>query len=376
MLKKYSKQLKIGLVGAFVLAGFGVFVSNINANAVSYYYTYECVSDACRAAERAAAAARDAAASAASEKNEYQAEVGRKSNEIAAIQADIDQNQAEIDDLKIKIDNNIKKLEQLRESIKKTVVKLYLEKDISELEMLASSDSVVDFTTRQSNQEIIQAKIKSIVEETKKFKAELETQQQLAQQKKHDNEARYAEVDEKRSELADMAAQWAGREAEFTNTANAKEQERAALMTQQQHQILEDLGGPSSNQRCGGGYPYCGYALDGGVDPWGMYYRECVSYTAWRVHNAYGNMPYWGGHGNANQWVNNAVAAGIPTGSTPKPGSVGVSFGGWYGHVVWVESVVGSTVYYSDYNRAGPGMYGESSAHASAFTYIYFGERR
>jgi surface antigen len=373
MIKRY---VKIGFFSALALVGLGFFAVNADAaTRTTYYYTYECVSDACKAAERAAAEARDAAADAASAKSEYQAEVGRKNGEIAAIQADINQNQAEIDDLTVKIDNNIKKLEQLRESIKKTVVKLYLDQEVSGLEILASSGSVVDFTTKQASQEIIQGKIKSIVEETKQFKAELETQQQLAQQKKQDNESRHAEADQMRSDLASLAEQWAGREAEFTSTANAKEAERVELMTRQQHEIQEILGGPSSNQRCGGGYPYCNYALDGGVDPWGMYYRECVSYTAWRVYNAYGNMPYWGGHGNANQWVNNAINAGIPTGSTPKVGSVGVSFGGYYGHVVWVEAVNGNTVFYSDYNRAGPGMYGENSAGAGAFTYIYFGDR-
>lgn len=365
----------IGAVGSLVLAGLGFFVSS-NTNAfTTYYYTYECASSACKKAEAAAASARDSAKNAASEKNEYRVEVSRKNSEISAIQADINQNKAEIDDLTVKIDNNLKKLDQLQESIKKTVIKLYLDKDVSGIEILASADSVVDYTTKQTNQTVIQEKIKTIVEETKRAKAELETQQGLANQKKRDNEARYSQVDQKRSELSDMAAKWAGRETEFTNTAKAKEEERSNLMSVQQHAIQQELGGPSSDQRCGGGYPYCMYALDGGIDPWGMYYRECVSYTAWRVHNAYGNMPYWGGFGNANQWVSNAINNGIPTGSVPKPGSVGVSFGGWYGHVVWIESVSGDTVYYSDYNRAGPGMYGEASASAGTFTYIYFGDR-
>jgi Uncharacterized protein conserved in bacteria len=401
MIKKYFNQIRLGAIAAFLLVGAGLFVVVANAATVvtSYYYTYSCVSDACKAAERAAAEAREASAAAASEKNEYQAEVGRKNGEIATIQADISQNQAEIDDLTVKIENNLKKLDQLRESIKKTVVKLYLEKDVSGLEIIASSDSVVDFTTKQSNQEVIQAKIKSIVEETKKFKSELETQQQLVLHKKQDNEARSAEVEQARGELASMAAEWAGREAEYANVAKEKESERVALMTAQQHAVQQILGGPSSNQQCGGGYPYCNYGINAGADPWNLFYRQCVSYTAWRVHNAYGYMPKFGGFkgyetsfwsayrpnipnngsvsGHALYWLDQAATMGIPYGSTPKVGSVGVmgpTASNWYGHVVWVEAVNGDSIWFSDYNRAGVGMYGESSAHKSAFTYIYFGD--
>ena len=88
-------------------------------------------------------------------------------------------------------------------------------------------------------------------------------------------------------------------------------------------------------------------------------------------------MPYWGGMGNANQWVNNARRLGIPYGSTPKPGSVGISLSGPWGHAVWVEYVRGSRVGISQYNyriNGVPGQYSEMEVNAGAYTYIYFGE--
>ncbi|MDR1197117.1 MAG: CHAP domain-containing protein [Candidatus Nomurabacteria bacterium] len=374
--KTLKKSRKIAwAAGATVgVMAFGLtFLVQQPAQADYYVYWYECSSKACKEAEQKADAAREQAEDAEQVKNKYQQDVDRKTNEIYAIQADINKNQAEIEDLNLKIDNNEKKLDQLRESIKKTVVKLYLETGVSELEIIASSDSVVDFTTRQTNQQIIQDKVKMIVEETKKAKAELEAQHKLAKAKKTDNEARKADVDARRSELQDLKDEWAGKQYKYENEAEAHDEERQRQMTEQSRLVRQTFGGGTSSQ-CGGGYPYCDYTLDGGIDPWGLYYRECVSYTAYKVDATYGNMPYFGGRGNANEWVSTAQSYGIPTGSTAKVGSVGVSYAGYYGHVVWVEKVEGNTVYFSDYNRAGPGMYGTGSASASSFDYIYFGE--
>jgi surface antigen len=144
-----------------------------------------------------------------------------------------------------------------------------------------------------------------------------------------------------------------------------------------------------SGGSCGGGYPGsaagpwgnwgCNYGLDASVDNWGMYNRECVSYTAWKVYQAYGYMPNWGGVGNANQWPGDADRYNIPRGSTPKVGSVAIGTNSYYfgsvGHAMWVEAVYGDgTILVSQYNFAGPGQYSTMRISASLMsTFIYFG---
>jgi surface antigen len=113
---------------------------------------------------------------------------------------------------------------------------------------------------------------------------------------------------------------------------------------------------------------------DSMLDNWGMFNRECVSYAAWKVYQTYGNMPYWGGIGNANQWLRNARNAGIPTGAAPKAQSVAISLAGYYGHAMWVEKVEGDMIYVSQYNYDLHGHYSEMWVSASYFTYIYFGD--
>lgn len=123
-----------------------------------------------------------------------------------------------------------------------------------------------------------------------------------------------------------------------------------------------------------GGYPakWDTVFQDSTVDNWGMYNRECVSYAAWKVHQTYGYMPYWGGIGNANQWIRNARSAGIPTSTIPKAGTVAISMNGYYGHAMWVEAVAGNMIYVSQYNYDLRGHYSEMWVSADSFTYIYF----
>jgi surface antigen len=74
--------------------------------------------------------------------------------------------------------------------------------------------------------------------------------------------------------------------------------------------------------------------------------------------------------GNASQWPYNAPRAGMTVGNSPVAGSAGVTKSG--NHVVYIERVEGSTVYYSEMNGpAGWGRVNSGSAPASNFRYVY-----
>ena len=171
-------------------------------------------------------------------------------------------------------------------------------------------------------------------------------------------------------------------QAEYNAQIAANNSKVAELKAAQAAANRKLSGGTASGVIAGdpshGGYPAYldNAAQDSLVDPWGMYNRECVSYTAWKVEQTYGHMPYWGGVGNANQWPGNAARAGIPTGSTPKVGSVAVWNVGYYGHVMWVEAVNGDgSIWISQYNYDFNGRYSEmrvSAGMAANLTYIYF----
>ena len=130
-------------------------------------------------------------------------------------------------------------------------------------------------------------------------------------------------------------------------------------------------------------YPvkWSGAPADTIIDTWGMDNRESTSYTAWKVNEAYGNMPTWGfgSTGDAKDWPADAQAAGIPTGTTPKLYSVAINpanthGAGSNGFSAWVEAVNGDQITISFYNLGNNYDYGVTTESAAYFeTYIYFG---
>jgi surface antigen len=155
----------------------------------------------------------------------------------------------------------------------------------------------------------------------------------------------------------------------------AEQRAQIAQLLEEQKVANQALAGSVLNgDHSRGGYPakWDSARQDSLVDDWGMFNRECVSYAAWKVYQTYGNMPFWGGIGNANQWVRNARNAGIPTGSVPKVGSVAISMAGYYGHAMWVEAVNGNMIYISQYNYDLRGHYSEMWIDGRNLTYIYF----
>jgi len=110
------------------------------------------------------------------------------------------------------------------------------------------------------------------------------------------------------------------------------------------------------------------------VDNWGMFNRECVSYTAWKVASTGRYMPYWGGVGNANEWPSDARAAGIPVDSSPRAGDIAIAFWGSFGHAMYVDSVNGDgTINISQYNWDYHGTYSEIyHFNAAGLAFIHF----
>jgi surface antigen len=158
-------------------------------------------------------------------------------------------------------------------------------------------------------------------------------------------------------------------------TLSAQQRQEIEKLQAQQVAANRNLGGSIyTGDAAHGGYPakWDNAWQDSQIDSWGMYNRECVSYAAWKVYQTYGSMPYWGGVGNANQWVRNARNAGITTSAVPQAHTVAISMRGYYGHAMWVEKVQGDMIYVSQYNYDLNGHYSEMWISSANLTYIYF----
>lgn len=319
----------------------------------------------------------------------YARELASLNNQKAQIQAQLDLSVAKANQLNAQIKENEKKIADNKEVLGDTIADLYVDDDISPLEMLASSTNIADYVDKQANREQVQKTVQDTIKQINKLKKELERQKKEVDVQVANQTYAREQLASKEAEVANLIAQVQGQESSYRQLSEKSQAQKNEVQRQQQAAIEAAM-----RRAGGGGRAVAGDPSKGGypsnlansdyynpvVDPWGMYSRQCVSYTAWKVYQKNGSMPYWGGRGNANQWPGNARAAGIPVGTSPRAGSVGVLMAGQYGHVVWVESVNGDgTINISQYNYynaggSGWGHYSEMyNVSPNAYDYyIYF----
>ncbi|MBS1007794.1 tape measure protein [Leuconostoc suionicum] len=121
-------------------------------------------------------------------------------------------------------------------------------------------------------------------------------------------------------------------------------------------------------------YLYKNKAKDSGTDPWGYYFRECVSFVASRLKNLGVSTNLFSHLGNGADWVN----ASVPHSKTPKVGDVAVyGAGSEFGnHVAMVSGVQGDKISGDEYNWSGDGQYHTYSGRkaSGATTFLDFGK--
>ena len=315
--------------------------------------------------------------------NDVQGQVNDLQNQIASIQAQIDINTAKQNELTQQIDAAQQKLEEQKELLSANIRSMYIEGDISPLEMIASSKNLGDFVDKQEYRDRIKDNISSTMDEIERLKKQLDDQKKEVTRILEEQKTLRGTLDQKNAEAGSRLAAINQDKAQFDGQVKALSKEIASLRAQQIAANAKFIGNAGSGVNCGGGYPGhavssfgrwgCNYPLDSGVDNWGMYNRECVSYTAFKVAASGRNMPYWGGRGNAKNWPANARAAGIPVDGNPQVGDVAISTSGTYGHAMYVEAVLGGgKILISQYNAAWDGRYSEAVIGAGGLHFIHF----
>lgn len=309
-----------------------------------------------------------------------QNEINTLNAQIATIQAQVNLSQAKFEQLQAKIAENETKLAQLNSTLDQVIGQLYVNNKTTTLEVLAGSSTIGEFANKQEYRSTVKRKAIDAIKQVKKIKSELARQQTEVKQVLADQQSQRDTVAAKRAEQAKLLADTQGQESAYQQLIGAKNSQISGLRAQQAAANAAAARQYSvSNLQSGGagcgGYPalWCNSSIDTIVDDWGMYNRECVSYTAWRVSASGRHMPYWGGRGNANEWPSSAQADGIPTGGTPRAGAVAIMYTGPYGHSMYVDSVNGDgTINVSQFNWGLRGEFSTMRISGSGLTYIYF----
>lgn len=322
------------------------------------------------------------------EAGSLQATINGLQSQINALQAQIVANQAKSADLQKQIVVAEEELAKQKNLLGQNIKAMYLEGDITTLEMLASSNDLSEFVDKQQYREAVKTKIKNTLDKVNALKLQLKGQKE--------------EVERLIKEQTSLQNQIATQKAEQDRLLGLNQSEQVAtdqqikenfakitdLKKQQAIENAKRFGG-GVGIAGGGGYPwgnaYCihtgsvsgacpnyDWAFNGSIwnfSTGGYGYRNCTDWVAWRV-----GAP--AGLGNANTWDNRAPAYGYAVDGNPRPGDAAVSNGGTYGHVMLVEAVNGDgSIVVSDYNRLGDGLYRMtqlSASQANGLVYVHF----
>ncbi|HEX8182645.1 MAG TPA: CHAP domain-containing protein [Candidatus Saccharimonadales bacterium] len=330
---------------------------------------------------------------------------------ITSLDAQIRTNQASQADLTAKILQTTRQIQEEQAALGKLIRQMYIDNDISMLEKMASSKNMSDYVEKEEYARSMQTQIKQTIDRINALKKQQESQKVLVDKLVADNKAMQVQVTAEKQEVTTLLAMNQQQQSAYTQSIttastqiNSLEREQAEenLRFQREQAALAEAARrkaaanppaatgnnsaaaqqapqaatPSSSGRAvnGRAYPYANAPFPNETsDSWGMYQRQCVSYTAWAVATSGRHMPYWGGRGNAKQWDDNARAAGIPVDRNPRSGDVAVSNRGTYGHVMYVESVNGDgSINISQYNAAWDGRYSEARIFPGDLVFIHF----
>lgn len=319
----------------------------------------------------------------AAQASSYQDAINKLQSQINAVETLIAQNQAKQEDLQRQIREAQEKIALYKKYLGQDIKAMYIDGQLTTIEELATSKNLSDFVDKEEYRIAAQNKINKTIKEIAKLQEQLQKQKveldTLIESQKQQN----AQLADARSQQQQLLSYNQGQQAAYNAQIAANSSKIQDLRRQQAAANARFSGGaPGTGPTCGGGYPaiWCNAPMDSLIDSWGMYNRECVSYTAFKVHQDFllgkndRDMPYWGGIGNANQWDDNARNAGIPTGSTPRAGAIAISNAGFYGHAMYVESVnADGTFNLSQYNASWDGRYStRNNVSPGGLVFIYF----
>ena len=296
-------------------------------------------------------------------------EASSLSDAISKLQAQIDASQArinqlnvDIEELRVQIHEAEIELAKQKKLLGESIKAMYVTGEISTVEMLATSKDLSDFFDKQQYQESVRSKIKSTLDKVTQLKLDLATKKDIVEKSLAEQKSLQDQLTAQRAEKDRVLSLNQGQqnqlEAEIQKNNSEVSRLRAEQAAAYAAYAARNGGAMYGVGEAGnGGYPsiWANATQDTLVDNWGMYNRECVSYVAWKVESTGRFMPYWGGIGNAYQWIQNARNAGIPVDGTPTVGSVATWDSGdglgFLGHVAYVEVVNGDrSIEVSQYN--------------------------
>lgn len=295
----------------------------------------------------------------------YQDAINKLQAAINTLQAQINANTAEQARLQAEMTKAEEELAKQKTILGENIKQMYLEGEISTLEMLASSKDLGEFVDKEQYRNSVQGKIKDTMDKITELRRQLRDQKDQVEKLLEEQKVQQAAQEEGRRQQAELLAYNQGQQTAYNQKTKDNQKKIDDLVASQRKANFNPDGGyyflrfpgnprgfsPDSYPYRNAGFgmsPGPGCVDNDGPDAWGYCTRQCVSYAAWAVVASGRSAPMY--YGNARDWVAAAYARGIPVYRNPEPGDIAISTAGYWGHAMYVESVSGNTFRTSEYN--------------------------
>lgn len=152
-------------------------------------------------------------------------------NELQAqqntIQAQIDLSQAKYDQLVQQIKDTEDKIVKNQDVLEATIGDLYINNQVSPIEMLASSKNIGDYLDQQEYRNSIRDRVESAITQIKKLKIQLEQKREESKKVLDEQKAQKGVLVEKQAEQANLLAQTQNNEASYQSRIGDLKKQRA-----------------------------------------------------------------------------------------------------------------------------------------------------
>jgi len=329
------------------------------------------------------------------EAHSYEDAISTLQAQITVLEQNITVNQSRQTDLQEQIKTKQKDLDAQRRVLGDDIKAMYVDGQLTTIEMLATSKNINDFVDSATYREAVQRKVQVTLQEIAKLQNQLQGQKQEVDKLLAAQLVQQNQLDTDRSRQNELLAMNQNQRAEYNAKIAANHDKITELQAKQAALNLQGASKVtiSGNERggdCDGGSGNGGYALASGsmgdvcnapkdsiLDWAAIENRECTSYAYWYFKRVAGNSDFTAS-GDAKYWV---TTSNYPVHNWPKANSIGVKTDGQWGHVVIVQAV-GPTNYKgvnvpagqvltSEMNADFTGKYANNLRGIGTMSYIY-----
>ncbi|MEK7153361.1 MAG: CHAP domain-containing protein [Patescibacteria group bacterium] len=303
----------------------------------------------------------------------YQDAISRLQGQINILQGQINTNIEQQNALQAKIEESQHELDRQRGVLGENIRVMYVEGQITTIEMLATSKNLSDFVDKEEYRTAIKNKIQETLKRITQLQNEMKEQKIRVERLLAEQRTQQGQLASARSEQANLLAYNKSQQASYNQKTKANQARIDGLIAQQRR--ANDSAGPGGYYflRFSGSvgsfnpdnyeYRNAGFSMstapgcndNDGPDRWGYCTRQCVSYAAWAVEASGRRAPLY--YGNAKNWVAAAYRDGILVTRDPQAGDIAISTAGTWGHAMYVEAVDGDRIHVSQYNQQLTGQY-------------------